>query len=214
MIEKSGDTNFIYYTTTKIHGSKMRMDQVDNKNVNFSVIVDLETHDAITLMHRNKTYLKRSGEQARQEMEAERKASGGTNLMDQPPAKPVDTRKSESVAGYQSEIYTWSGPNHLTKTLWVAKDFPGYEQLKVELAKRDKFYDTGAHRAAQPEVGRLPGMVVMTLNELGDKKMIVTLVSAKAVTVEPSEFEIPAEYSVWQPPPMTNSTNPATMPGK
>lgn len=209
MEEITKETNVTYVVTTKIHGDKMRMDQQDNKHVNFSVIVNLATRDAITLMHVNKTYMKRSGEETRRLMEAAKKSAGGTNLMDNPPAPPVATGKSEKVDGYETELYTWAGPGGLNKTLWVAKDYPDFDKLKTDLAKRDHFNRTGPHKAAQPEVSQLPGMVIKTENDLKGRKMIVTLSFAKAGPVDPADFEIPANYVLWSPDLFTPKTNAA-----
>ena len=156
-------------------------------------------------MPKIKSYMKRSGAQVLEEVETARKTANGTNVMILPPVKPVDTGKAETVNGHPAEIFKWSGPNDLAKTLWVAKDYPDFDRLKVELAKIDRFNDTGPHPAAQPDESPLPGMIVQTLNEIKEHKLIVTLVSARIEPVDPSDFEIPADFSAWKPPTQTNA---------
>ena len=199
------------HITLKVHGDKMRMDQRGSDGYDFSVIIDLNTRDSLTLFPQGKTFLKRSGEEIRQQMEAETKASPRANGMDQPPARAVDTGKTAKVGGYDTEIYTWSGPNGLTETLWVATNFPDYKSIRTELAKLDRFDASGPHKGAQPKLSLLPGMVVKAEKAVAGHKVTVTLISARAEPVGSSLFELPADYSPWKPPEV-RLTNPATTP--
>jgi hypothetical protein len=207
MEQESGDTNATYHVTVKLHGDKMRMDQREDKGRAFSVVVDLNTRDSITLIPDEKMFLKRSGAESRQQMEAERAASHGTNDMDNPPVPPVDTGMTAKVDGYDTEIYKWSGAGGLTETLWVATNFPGYSAIRTDLARIDRFNASGSHRNAQPELGLLPGMVVKTEKTANRRKAIITLVSAKVEPVDASLFELPSDYSPWKPPALPQTTN-------
>jgi hypothetical protein len=210
MEQKSGDTNRTYHATLILHGDKMRMDERINNRPGFSVIVDLNTRDSLTLMPVEKKFMKLSGEEVRQQMEAERKASGGTNELNRAPAPAVDSGKPEKFGGYNTEIYTWSGANGLTETLWVAKDFPDYAVIRPELAKLDKFNTSGPHPNAQPELSGLPGMVMKTEKAIKGQKIIATLVSANANAVDPALFEMPAGYTPWHPSSSQETNSPAT----
>jgi hypothetical protein len=114
------------------------------------------------------------------------------------------------VGGYDTEIYTWSGPNGLTETLWVATNFPDYESIRPELAKLDRFDASGPHKDAQPKLSLLPGMVVKAEKASGGRKVTTTLISAKVEPVDAALFELPADYSPWKPPEV-RLTTPATM---
>ncbi len=127
---------------------------------------------------------------------------------------PWTPERTAKVGGYDTEIYTWSGPDGLTETLWVAKDFPDYDAIRTELAKLDRFDDNGPHRSAQPELSRLPGMVVQTEKVENGQHSIVTLVSAKAEPVDAALFELPADYSLWKPPASSQTTNKAAAPNR
>lgn len=197
----------------KVHGDKMRMDQRDSDGYAFSVIIDLNTRDSITLFPQGKTFLKRSGAEVRQQMEAETKASHGTNELDQPPARAVDTGTTAKMGGYDTEVYTWSGPNGLTETLWVATNFPDYESIRTDLAKLDRFDASGPHKGAQPELSLLPGMIVKAEKTTGGRKVTTTLIVAMVEPVDASLFEMPADYSPWKPPEV-QLTTPATTPSK
>ena len=193
--QQSGDMNQTNVATLKLHGDKMRMDQPDKA---MSVIVDLKTRDSFTLLTTNKTYLLKFGSEVRWEMEEEMKHTHGTNEMDAPPARPVDTGKSELVDGRAAEMYTWSGAHGLTETLWVATNFPNYDAIRGELFKLDRFNDSGPHRNAQPELSRLPGMVLKSESVLKGRKLTTTLVSVKVEPVDPALFELPKDYSPWK----------------
>jgi hypothetical protein len=212
--QRSGETNRTYHATLILHGDKMRMEEHINNRPGFGVIVDLITRDSITLMPVEKMFMKRSGAEVQQQMEADRKASGGTNELLRAPAPAADTGKSEKIGTYDTEIYTWSGANGLTETLWVAKDFPDYAGIRAELAKLDKFNTSGPHPNAQPELSALPGMVVKTEKALKDRKSTVSLVSVKLGSVDPALFEMPADYTPWHPPAPSQTNNPPAMTNK
>ena len=195
--QQASDTNRTSTVIIKIHGDKMRLDQPDD---NLSVIVDLKTRDSITLLTTNKTYLQRSGADIQWRLEKEKKKTGGTNEMDAMPVPALDTGKSETVNGYNTKIYTWSGARGLTETLWVAESFPNYEAIRAELNKLDKFNDSGPHRNAQPQLSPLPGMVLKSESEFEGHKLTTTLVSAKVEPLDAALFELPADYSPWKAP--------------
>ena len=188
------------HITLKVHGDMMRMDQRDKDGYVFSVIIDLNTRDSTTLFPQGKSFLKRSGAEIRQQMDAERKTPHGTNEMSDTPARAVDTGTTAKVGGYDTEIYTWSGPNGLTETLWVATNFPDYEFIRPELAKLDRFDASGPHKDAQPKLSLLPGMVVKAEKASGGRKVTTTLISARVEPVDAALFELPADYSPWKPP--------------
>jgi hypothetical protein len=194
--QQLSDTNQTRTTTLKLHGDKMRM---DNQGDAFSVIADLNTRDSFTLLTSNKTYLKRFGSEIRWEMAEEKKISLGTNDMDQPPAQAVDTGKSETVNGRDAEIFIWSGARGVTETLWVDRKFPNYDAIRMELARLDRFNDSGPHRNAQPALSRLPGMVIKSESTAKGRTVTNTLVSVKLEPLDAALFEVPTNYSFWKP---------------
>ena len=206
MEQQSRDATATNHITFKLHGDKMRMDQQADKGTGFSVIIDLNTRDSITLMPREKMFLKRSG--------AEKTASRGTNEMDQAPARPVNIGKTGKVGGYETEIYSWSGAQGVTETLWVATNFPSYISIRTELARIDRFDAAGSHKNAQPELSLLPGMVVRTERMVKGQTTTITLVSAKVEPVDPSLFELPADYSPRKPPASPQKTNSTMAPNR
>jgi len=202
---KADDGKHVRDLTTRIHGDKMRMD-VEHETNAMVIIVDLVTRDSLTLVPDSKTYLKRSGAELLQVIEARRK-SAGTNaaVMDAPAAPAVNTGKTEKVGGYDTEIYAWSGGRKLNETLWVAKDYPNYKLIQAELAKVDLYNRGGGHRNGQPELSLLPGMVVKSEIATDGQRGTNTLVAAKVEPVDASLFEVPADYTLWKPAPKSTS---------
>jgi hypothetical protein len=216
MEQQSGSATATDRIALKVHGDMMRMDQRDKDGYVFSVIIDLNTRDSLTLFPQGKSFLKRSGAEIREQMDAERKSPHGTNEMSDTPGRAVDTGTTAKVGGYDTEIYTWSGPNGLIETLWVATNFPDYESIRPELAKLDQFDASGPHKDAQPKLSLLPGMVLKAEKAAGGRKVTTTLISARVEPVDAALFELPADYSPWKPPtimvtnglPMSGNHNP------
>lgn len=208
MEQRADDGKHIRELITKIHGAKMRLDVAKDTNA-LSVIVDLDTRDSVTLMPATKTYLKRSGAELQQQAEMRKKAAG-TNApdMESPAALAVDTGKTEKIGGMDTEIYTWSGGHNLDETLWVAKEFPNYEEIRAELAKVDRYNRAGAHRSGQPELSLLPGMVVRTEISVAGQKGTNTLISATVEALDASPFEVPPDYTLWKPEPKPATKTP------
>lgn len=184
--------------TTWLHDDKMRTELRDDA---YSVIIDLKTWDSITLMTGQKKFAKHTGAEIRQQNEFLKNAAGPLDKdMNNTPARPMATGKTEKVDGYETEIYTWSGARGLIQTLWVAKEYPNYTAIKAELAKIDRYNIAGPHKNSQPELSLLPGMVIKTENNLNGQKGTIMLVSANVEPVDASVFEVPAGYSAWQSP--------------
>jgi len=199
--QKADDGKHVRDSSMKIHGDKMRLDVERGTNAMF-VIVDLGTRDSLTLMPATKTYLKRTGAELKQLADARRKAAGTNAMeMDAPSAPAVATGKTEKIDGLDTEIYTWSGGHKLEETLWVAKDYPNYKLIQAELAKVDAYNRDGAHRNGQPEMSKLPGMVVRIIVSADGEKGTNTLVSAKVDPLDAKMFELPADYKAYVPKP-------------
>jgi hypothetical protein len=198
------DTNHTRSITVTVQGTKMRMDDPDD---NLSVIADLVTHDSVTLLTKDKTFMKRSGSQILRGLMDEKRLSHGTNAMDAAPAPAIDTGKTDMVNGTHCEIFTWAGANDITQTLWVATNFPNFSAVQAELAKLDQFNESGPHSNGQPLLSRLPGMVVKSETTGNGHKAVTTMASVKVTTVDRAQFEIPPGYTAWK------WTSPKTDPG-
>jgi hypothetical protein len=150
-------------TTMSISGSMMRTDN----GTGTSVIIDTKTGDRTTLMHEQKMAVKVDM--------AQLKALAGAN----PPApgpesvtKITAMGQKQKIDGYDCELYL--SENMGTKvSRWIAKDYPGYDKLKAELAAVQNINPTGVK---QPE---LPGMALKTEYTANGLTVVTSLVSLR-----------------------------------
>ncbi len=185
--------------TTQIKGEKIRVDMPATAQGGMSTIMDLDSGDSVTLIHDQKTAMKSPGAQIKQMVASLKKtrANADTNA---PPPKFLDTGKTEKVGNYTAEVYTWSSPDGANQTVWVAKDFPDFQEIKVQMDKLNNSPIAQISKGTAPDVSTLPGMVVKTQMEMNGQKVTSTLVSAKEQSVDAAIFQTPQGYQeVTQP---------------
>jgi len=207
-----GPSNLISITI-KIHGNKVRQDLNGAESGDMSLIKDADTGDSIVLMRQQKLFTKPAAK------------TRDTQSPDAALSKPLDTGKSDTVGGYDTEIYAWaadrklwSDTNGMIQTLWVAKDFPNFETIKADLATLDRANVSFPGKGMQPEISTLPGMVIKSrlLVKMGDavQTVNIALLSAKEEPVDPSIFDVPADYKEWTPPSSPGQQAPKSTPDK
>lgn len=163
-----------------ISGDHIRSDNGDTS----SVIMDASTGIMTTLVHEQKMAIEVNT--------AQLKAAAGAPLpagAEQPVQKVTDTGRTEKVQGYDCKIYTVE-LGEAKSTMWIAKDYPGYDKLRKELAVMEKFSNGNAAQSP-PE---LPGMAVKSEYEQQGLKFVTTVVSLTEEKVDPSLFKVPAGY--------------------
>lgn len=187
--------------TTQIKGDQIRVDMPSSPQGSMSTIMDLNSGDSTTLLHDQKAAMKISGAQVKQMAEAIKKSRAGAGT-DPKSLKFDDTGKTEKVNNYTAEIYTWSSPDGAKQTVWVAKDFPDYSKIKVQMDKLNNSPIVQMSKGATPDVSTLPGMVVKTQMEMNGQKITSTLVSVKESSVDASIFQAPKDYKEMTQPGM------------
>ena len=136
--------------------------------------------------------------------------NGATNAG---PPKLQDTGKTETVGGYNAEIYTWTNINNNSGgTIWVAKGFPNYAKIKAQLDKLNNSPMSQMSKGMAPDTSALSGMVVKTKAEVQGQEITTTLVSAQEEPVDSSVFEIPQDYQQMDAPAMPAQAVPAPAP--
>ncbi len=166
-------------TTMSVSGNMMRTDN----GTESSVIIDTKTGSMTTLIHEMKMVMKT-------DMEQLKAAAAGTPTPEAAkiePGKLTATGKKEKINGYNCEQYLLENMG-TTVSMWIAKDYPGYDKLKNELAPLAKM---GSSNVKQPE---LPGLALKTETESQGIKFVTSLVSLKEQKVDPSLFTVPAGY--------------------
>jgi hypothetical protein len=207
-----GSSNLISITI-KIHGDKIRQDLYGMPTGDMSLIKDADTGDSIVLMHQQKLFTRPAIKTA------------DAQSPDAALSKPLDTGKSDILGGYEAEIYAWAADrklwndtNGMIETLWVAKDFTNYENIRPYLAKLDRANVSFPGKGMQPQISTLPGMVLKSrlIVKMGDvvQTVNITLLSAREEPVDPPIFEVPAGYKEWTPPQPPGPPAPATAPDK
>jgi hypothetical protein len=187
--------------TTHIKGDKVRVDMPATPQGAMSTIMDLNSGDSLTLLHQQKVAMKVPGAEIKQ-MAEKMKEARASALTNAPPPKFRDTGKTEKVGGYDTEIYTWLSPDGANQTVWVAKNYPNYAKIKVQMDKLNNSPVAQISKGTAPDVSTLPGMVIKTQMEKDGQKVTSTLVSAQEESVDASIFETPKDYQeMTQPSP-------------
>lgn len=175
----------------KIKEEKIRYDILPEGGYgNTSRIADLKTGDDFNLDYPPRRIIKNSPV-----------APNQTNTV----AKTVwpnfqDTGKTETVNGYEAEVYNGTNSDGMVETLWVAKDFPNFEKIKHDLTKLDQL-NIGKW---MPELSPLSGMplkLALFLDAPNGKAAVpLTLISAKEEAVDASTFNAPTNFHNWYGP--------------
>ena len=110
------------------------------------------------------------------------------------PAKLQPTGRKEKIGDYDCDIFT-ATLGSLTTTYWLAKDFPNFQSLLAQIDKFQSGTISAMGKGLMPDMKDFPGMTMKTEMDLGGKKIVTTLVSAKEDNVDPSIFTIPKGYT-------------------
>jgi len=164
-------------STMKVKGTKVRLDLFAGEPRALSTIMDLNTGEVITLMHNQKMFLKN---------QVKPKAA-----MSKAPVLH-DTGKNQKVGDYDTELYAWSNTRGISGTAWVAKNYPDFARIKVDLATLDKTADS--ENDTSPQVSQLPGMVVRSEVSGGGQTLTLALISAREEKLDASVFGVPRDY--------------------
>ena len=114
-------------------------------------------------------------------------------------SQPTSVGKFERIGDFETEIYFWSNGKNVTNRLWVAKNYPNFENIKPYLEKLDEFNQKGLGRYSEAPVAGLSGLVIKKEQIIRSQKVITELISAKVQPVNASLFEIPSDYSEFKP---------------
>ena len=165
-------------TTMSISGSMTRSDN----GTETSVIIDTKTGAMTTLMHEQKMAIKMDMAQLAAMAGASKPAAGSEAV-----GKLTATGKTQKIDGYACELYLLENSGTQV-SMWVTKDYPGYDKLKAELAALRNLNPGGPK---QPEV---PGMTLRTEYTANGMTFVTSVVSLKEEKVDPKIFVVPANY--------------------
>jgi Domain of unknown function (DUF4412) len=158
--------------TMSIKGDLMRTDMGKDT----TSILNTSTGETLTLMHAQKMAMKSTNPQI--------KAAATTPPVEAP--KFIATGQMEKVGEHNCEIYTMESAGS-KMTMWIAKDFPNWEQIKTGMATMSKIGGAASTEA-------LPGMSVKSVTEAGGMKTTITLISATTDALDAALFVAPTGY--------------------
>ncbi len=186
--------------TIKVKGTKLRVDMYAGQPQAISTIKDLKTGETLMLLHSQKMFLKQSGAPTKP-------ASGVT------PPKVRSMGKTQKLGAYDTDIYTWTNSRGITGFFWVARNYPDYARIKMEIATLDNTAG-GLNDGMTPALSTLPGMVLKTQITGHGQTLTVTLLSAKDGLLDASVFQTPGNYRPLPLPKPLPSQVPQKLPGK
>ena len=180
---------------TKVKGDKIWWDGYINGNKGGSLFVDLKTGDYFNIQDWSKKIIKNSSIPTNYNNDFAKIAS----------PEFQDTGKTEMLNGYETEIYKWTNFDGVIETLWVAKNFPNFVEMKGDLAKLDKFND----KKWILNFSSLSGMPLkLFIPDKGDTRgLTFNLLSAKEESIDDTNFDLPKDYHFYSP---TNAPVPNT----
>lgn len=185
-----GATNNV---TVSIQGNMMREDGGGDVIGHIVQIIDMSTLDQTMLVVKNKTFSKTSGTKIQEFLKNQEDQTEDTNIL--VITKPTSTGKSEKFQNFETDIYFWTNGKNVTNRLWVAKNYPNFENIKPYLIKLDEFHKRGIGKDLEGPVSELPGMVVKKEEIIEGQKGVIELIDAKVQSVDASLFTIPNDYT-------------------
>ena len=177
-----------YENTSLFKDGKIRVDTSPGA----SLILDGKTGEIISLNRPQKTYLKTSGDPAREAATGARETPADRSSAP-PPLTP--TGKKEVISGYEAEEYTCRAGG-VKLSLWLTKALPDYQAALKEL---DAGFQQGPTATFLRSYGlglsALPGFPVRTVLEVKPgETMTRTVVSANTRPIPDAEFQVPSDY--------------------
>jgi len=202
--------------TIKIKGDRARIDAAPQ----VTTIFDGKTGEVITLLNDQKTIVRISSD----------KMKAVTDMLDKfsskkaPPEKPklTPTGQKETVNGYETEQYTYDGPD-FKAIYWIAPNYPNGAAILAQLQSiKSEFWD--AANTKMPDFRDFPGLPIRTRMIIGkeaqaDKpgastadhatEITSTITSVSQDPVSDSEFTVPSGFKETKLPDIFNKKNAA-----
>lgn len=157
---------------TFIKGEKIRTDIGEQ----VSSIVDLTSRSMLNLVHQQKVSMKLKMPDLSKDQQTK--------------PKITPTGQKEKVGDHECEIVEVETAVGSKVKLWVAKDYPGYEDCKKEIETLSKLSLQDPSSAVD-----FGGMPVKIESDIAGQKTTITLVSLKQQKLDDSLFKAPEGYT-------------------
>src|SRR6266704_357080 len=202
---KGEDTAPASNVTIKIKGDKARIDA----SPKLSTIVNGTTGEVVTLMNEQKTVVRISRDKVKAVTEMLNKFAGNNQKEGAEKPKLTLAGQKETINGYETEKYTYDGPD-FKATYWIAPNYPDGPAILGQLQSiKSEFWD--AANAKMPDFRDFPGLpirtqLVMTKEEPAPEKkrtatpaghgteITSTITSVSHEPISDSEFTVPNDF--------------------
>src|SRR5438093_10357184 len=202
--------------TIKVKGDRARIDASSK----ISVIFDGRTGELINLLNDQKTVVRISPDKMRAIADMLNKFNSKQAGSEKPRLTPTGQR--ETINGYDTEQYTYDGPD-FKATYWIAPNYPNGAAVLAQLQSiKSEFWD--AANTKMPDFRDFPGLPIRTRMIIGkeaqaDKpgastadhatEITSTITSVSQDPVSDSEFTVPSGFKETKLPDIFNKKNAA-----
>ena len=204
---KGQDTAPASNVTIKIKGDKARIDA----SPKLSTIVDGTTGEVVNLMNEQKTVVRISRDKVKAVTEMLNKFAGNNQKEKEAAEKPklTPTGQKETINGYETEKYTYDGPD-FKATYWIAPNYPDGPAILGQLQSiKSEFWD--AANAKMPDFRDFPGLPIRTQLVMSKEgtvpeknrtatpydhgtEITSTITSVSRQPISDSEFTVPNDF--------------------
>src|SRR6266849_8870010 len=197
--------------TIKIKGDRARIDA----SPQVTTIFDGKTGEVITLLNDQKTIVRISSDKMKAVTDMLNKFGSKKAVPEKPRLTP--TGQKETVNGYDTEQYTYDGPD-FKATYWIAPNYPNGAAVLAQLQSiKSEFWD--AANTKMPDFRDFPGlpirmrMIVATENPAGGHgvsgsghptEITSTITGVSLTPVPDTPFTVPADFKETKLPDIFN----------
>ncbi len=207
-VERAGSAANV---TIKLKSDKVRVEA----SPQVTTILDGKTGEVTNLMNDQKTVVHISAD----------KVKAVANMIQKPNAKKEDAAKvkltptgqKETVNGYQTEQYTYDGPD-FKATYWIASNYPDGAAILAQLQSvRSEFWN--AANPGVPDYRDFPGLPIRTrmttkqgqATKAGESaaEITSTIISVNQNPISDNEFTVPSDFKETKLPDIFDKKNTA-----
>jgi hypothetical protein len=214
--QAAGESGAATNMTIKIKGDRARIDA----SPQVTTIFDGKTGEVITLLNDQKTIVRISSDKMKAVTDMLNKFSSKKAAPEKPKLTP--TGQKETVNGYETEQYTYDGPD-FKAIYWIAPNYPNGAAILAQLQSiKSEFWDAANTR--MPDFRDFPGLPIRTRMIIGkedqaDKsspsaadhatEITSTITSVNQDPISDSEFTVPGGFKETKLPDIFNKKNAA-----
>ncbi|MEY2564436.1 MAG: hypothetical protein QOH88_2629 [Verrucomicrobiota bacterium] len=193
IVQKMEAGGSVSQITIKLKGEKARIEMAPE----VTTIIENRNGDMLTLMNKERKFLRISADKSEAIAEMANKYAGHTKGAVET-AKPVATGKRETINGFEVEEYVREGPS-FKATYWIAPTYPDSAAIVKQL---QAIVLTAWNDAAKGVLDwrDFPGLPLRTKVKADGKEITSTIVSIKQETLSEAEFSVPNDFEEMKTP--------------